>query len=442
MNAAVVESNLTVARNGSIGKYELLRELGSGATSTVYLARDRFQQREVAVKVLHANHLESEEGAVFQRMFFTEARLVGKLRHPHVVAILDAAVDDKGCYIVMEFIDGSTLEEYCKPGQLPAFDVAVDVAYKCCKGLAFAQRHGLIHRDIKPANILMARDGRIKVTDFGAALSPKLAQITHISGLGSVAYMSPQQIRGDHRLTFHTDIYSLGVVLFKMLTGRTPFPAQTLEELTDQIVNRDVPAPSSLRAAVPSRIDRIVRRARALSRENASNLVVGRLPETLVPDPHGAEVFMDLDAHDVVHAGLQGTHSVGRGHRGRDNDALRAPCPDGHDRRAHGRPGCDAVVDDDHGLASHVGQHAAASKALDASLEFRRLARADLLEFALVDPCVALDARVDVNPSTLGDCAHGKLGLRRHAELANHPHIERRAERMRDLGSHGHAAAG
>ncbi len=263
MNAAVVESNLTVARNGSIGKYELLRELGSGATSTVYLARDRFQQREVAVKVLHANHLESEEGAVFQRMFFTEARLVGKLRHPHVVAILDAAVDDKGCYIVMEFIDGSTLEEYCKPGQLPAFDVAVDVAYKCCKGLAFAQRHGLIHRDIKPANILMARDGRIKVTDFGAALSPKLAQITHISGLGSVAYMSPQQIRGDHRLTFHTDIYSLGVVLFKMLTGRTPFPAQTLEELTDQIVNRDVPAPSSLRAAVPSRIDRIVRRATA-----------------------------------------------------------------------------------------------------------------------------------------------------------------------------------
>ena len=263
MNVAAAQSNLTVARNGSIGKYELLQELGSGATSTVYLARDRFQQNEVAVKVIHTNHLEGEEVALFQHMFLTEARLVGKLRHPHVVAILDAAVDDKGCYIVMEFVDGSTLEDHCRPGQLPAFEVAVDIAYKCSKGLAFAQRHGLIHRDIKPANILMARDGRIKITDFGAALSPKLAQITHISGLGSVAYMSPQQIRGEQPLTFHTDIYSLGIVLFKMLTGRTPYLAKTIEELTDQVVSKDLPAPSSLREGIPSQIDRIVQRATA-----------------------------------------------------------------------------------------------------------------------------------------------------------------------------------
>ncbi len=263
MNVAATEANLTATRNGSIGKYELLQELGSGATSTVYLARDKLQQHEVAVKVIHTNHLESEEAALFQHMFLTEARLVGKLRHPHVVAILDAAVDDKGCYIVMEFVDGSTLEEYCRPGQLPAFEVAVDIAYKCSKGLALAQRHGLIHRDIKPANILMARDGRIKITDFGAALSPKLAQITHISGLGSVAYMSPQQIRGDQPLTFHTDIYSLGIVLFKMLTGRTPYLAQNIEELTEQVVNKDVPAPSSLREEIPPQIDRIVQRATA-----------------------------------------------------------------------------------------------------------------------------------------------------------------------------------
>ena len=254
MNLACPESDTKVVeRVQSIGKYRLLRELGSGATSTVYLARDRFQQREVAIKVIRADQLDAEESMLFQRMFFTEATLVGMLKHPHVVELLDAGIDDNDCYIVMEFVEGSTLEVHCAPGKLASFETVTDIAHKCCKGLDFAHRHGLVHRDIKPANILLARDGGIKITDFGSAVSTKASNITQIAGLGSIAYMSPQQIRGHYPLTYHTDIYSLGVVLFKMLTGRTPFSAESLADMADQIVNKDVPAPSKLRAGVRCR---------------------------------------------------------------------------------------------------------------------------------------------------------------------------------------------
>jgi len=264
MNLACPESDTKVVeRVQSIGKYRLLRELGSGATSTVYLARDRFQQREVAIKVIRADQLDAEESMLFQRMFFTEATLVGMLKHPHVVELLDAGIDDNDCYIVMEFVEGSTLEVHCAPGKLASFETVTDIAHKCCKGLDFAHRHGLVHRDIKPANILLARDGGIKITDFGSAVSTKASNITQIAGLGSIAYMSPQQIRGHYPLTYHTDIYSLGVVLFKMLTGRTPFSAESLADMADQIVNKDVPAPSKLRAGVPPQLDAIVRRATA-----------------------------------------------------------------------------------------------------------------------------------------------------------------------------------
>jgi len=263
MSLACLNSDTAAERMDSIGKYRLLRELGSGATSTVYLARDQFHQRDVAIKVIHADRLDGEDSMLFQRMFFTEATLVGMLKHPHVVELLDVGIDDDDCYIVMEFVQGSTLEAHCAPERLASFDKVAEIVHKCCKGLGFAQRHGLVHRDIKPANILLSSDGGVKVTDFGSAVSTKASNITHVAGLGSLAYMSPQQIRGHYPLTFHTDIYSLGVVLFKMLTGRTPFRAESIAELADQITGCDVPAPSTLRKEVPPQLDAIVRRATA-----------------------------------------------------------------------------------------------------------------------------------------------------------------------------------
>jgi serine/threonine protein kinase len=249
-------------REGSIGKYRLLHELGSGATSVVYLAHDEFQGREVALKVIDAEQLGSEGMMLFQRMFLAEACLVGKLRHPHVVELLDAGIDDQGCYIVMEYVEGGTLERYCEPGKLLPHQQAADIIYKCCKALGFAQRNGLVHRDIKPANILIGKDGRVKVTDFGAAVNKKLIDITQISGLGSAAYMSPQQLAG-HPLTHQADIYSLGIVLYKLLAGGLPFNAGSLGELAQQIKETDVPAPSASRPGVPPRLDAIVKRATA-----------------------------------------------------------------------------------------------------------------------------------------------------------------------------------
>jgi serine/threonine protein kinase len=249
-------------RRSAIGKYRLLRELGAGATSVVHLARDEFRQRDVAVKVIDAARMSGEEMMLFQRMFIAEATLVGKLRHPHVVELLDAGIDDHGCYIVMEYVDGGTLEEHAVPEKLLPFPQVADIIYKCCKGLGFAQRNGLVHRDIKPANILLGKDGRIKVTDFGAAANARLKDVTQVSGLGSAAYMSPQQIDGQ-TLTFHADIYSLGVVLFKMLTGGLPFKAHSILQLANEIRDRDIPPPSHFRTDVPQALDQVVQRATA-----------------------------------------------------------------------------------------------------------------------------------------------------------------------------------
>ncbi len=249
-------------RRNAIGKYRLLRELGAGATSVVHLARDDFRQRDVAVKVIDAARMSGEDMMLFQRMFIAEATLVGKLRHPHVVELLDAGIDDHGCYIVMEYVDGGTLEEHAVPEKLLPFAQVADLIYKCCKGLGFAQRNGLVHRDIKPANILLGKDGRIKVTDFGAAANARLKDVTQVSGLGSAAYMSPQQIDGQ-TLTYHADIYSLGVVLFKLLTGCLPFKAHSILQLANEIRDRDIPPPSQLRGGVPQPLDQVVQRATA-----------------------------------------------------------------------------------------------------------------------------------------------------------------------------------
>jgi eukaryotic-like serine/threonine-protein kinase len=249
-------------KRSAIGKYRLQRELGAGATSVVYLARDDFAQREVAVKVIDAARMQGEEMMLFQRMFIAESTLVGKLRHPHVVELLDAGIDDHGCYIVMEYVEGGTLEEHCEAERLLPFQRVAEIIYKCCKGLGFAQRNGLVHRDIKPANILLGKDGRIKVTDFGAAANARLKDITQVSGLGSAAYMSPQQLDGQS-LSFQADIYSLGIVLFKLLTGRLPFAAHSIMQLAGEIRGRDVAAPSQFRPDVPAQLDQVVQRATA-----------------------------------------------------------------------------------------------------------------------------------------------------------------------------------
>jgi serine/threonine protein kinase len=242
-----------------IGKYPILRELGRGATSVVYLARDAFANREVAIKVIKSQPvLDTDLRRRYRKVFLNEAALVGKLFHPHILAIYDAFSDDDLSYIVMEYVEGRTLEHYCDVAELLPVAKVVEIVFKCSLALAFAQRHGVIHCDIKPANILIAQDTNIKISDFGAAQYEE-AQHTYLRGIGSPAYMSPEQVQ-EKEVDFHTDIYSLGVVMYQMLTGKLPFRASSKASLLYQVVNIPAIPPSTFRREVSAELDRLVLR--------------------------------------------------------------------------------------------------------------------------------------------------------------------------------------
>ena len=244
-----------------IGKYQVARKLGEGATSEVYLCHDPFANREVAIKVVFPDALsnDDENRNLFRKLFITEASLAGKLTHPHIVQIYDAVVDEGISYVVMEFVDGGTLEPHCNPDALLPLNKIVEIIFKCTRALDFANRAGAIHRDIKPANILLHGETDIKISDFGSALITT-SMVTQVSGIGSPAYMSPQQIK-EHPLTFQTDIYSLGVVMYQLLTGQLPFQASNNFSMMYQITNVEPQPPSALRPGIPPAADRIVRKA-------------------------------------------------------------------------------------------------------------------------------------------------------------------------------------
>ena len=278
-----------------IGKYEVIRELGKGATSAVYEALDPFVNRHVAIKVVFAEALgDKEHGRRYRKLFVTEASLAGKLSHPHIVCIYDAVADDEASYIVMEYVDGTTLEQYSRPEHLLPINKVIEIVFKCTKALDYAAKQGVIHRDIKPANIMLSGENDIKITDFGAALT-SATETTQITGIGSPAYMSPEQVK-EQPLTHQTDIFSLGVVLFQMLTGKLPFQANNNYSMIYQIINAEAPAPSTLRTEVPPQLDAIVKRAlqkttaaRYQSWEEISHdlvAVFGNLqkPEKSIPD--------------------------------------------------------------------------------------------------------------------------------------------------------------
>jgi serine/threonine protein kinase len=243
-----------------IGKYQIIKELGRGATSAVYLANDAFAGRQVAIKLVRADALgDKEHGKRFHKLFLVEASLAGKLSHPHIVAIYDAVSDEEGSYLVMEYVEGGTLEPYTQPAKLLTINSIVEIIFKCCKALDYAHRHGIIHRDIKPANILLTGETDIKISDFGAALSVT-AETTQVSGIGSPAYMSPEQLQ-EMTLNHQTDIFSLGVVMYQLLTGALPFKATNNYSMVYQIINVDPPPASVLRPDTPAAVDLIVKQA-------------------------------------------------------------------------------------------------------------------------------------------------------------------------------------
>ncbi len=245
-----------------LGKYPIIREIGSGATSRVYLARDPFTDREVAIKVfLFDENVNPQTERMMHKAFLAEAALAGKLSHPHIVEILDAVIEPEHSYLVMEYVPGTTLEAHSDVTNLLPLNKVVEISFKCIRALEYAFQHGVIHRDIKPGNILLSKSGDTKVSDFGASFQQRHGQeTTQITGVGSPAYMSPEQIRMED-VTHQTDIYSLGVVMYRLLTGRLPYEASTQAGLTYAILNAPASSPATLRPDLPPLLDQIVMKA-------------------------------------------------------------------------------------------------------------------------------------------------------------------------------------
>ena len=243
-----------------IGKYEVIRKLGEGATSSVYLARDPFANREVAIKKVASGVFRGTGGGnVLRRLFLNEASLAGKLVHPHIVEIYDAVADDDQAYLVMEYVSGGTLQIFTRADNLLALGDVIEIIYKCARALDFATRLGVIHRDIKTANIMVMESNDIKISDFGSAALLQ-SQHTVVEGIGTPAYMSPEQ-HLNQPINQQTDIYALGVVMFQLLTGRFPFQAGNIAALAHQVLHEDPPLPSEFRRDISADIDKVVRRA-------------------------------------------------------------------------------------------------------------------------------------------------------------------------------------
>jgi serine/threonine protein kinase len=238
-----------------VGKYGIKRELGRGTASTVYLAYDAFLGAELALK-LYGGGEGVLDPRLLQGQFVSEAALAGKLVHPHIVTIMDAAVDAGHCYVAMEYVSGGNLSRHTKPGHLLPLDDVVQIAFKCCGALDYAHRAGVVHRDIKPSNLLVERGTEVKVADFGAAWV-RGVETTQRLRMGSPSYASPEQILG-RELTHHSDMFSLGVLLYELLTGLKPFSGASTAEVLDRVVGHDPVAPSSLRVELPRELDDVV----------------------------------------------------------------------------------------------------------------------------------------------------------------------------------------
>ena len=246
-----------------VGKYEVIRVLGKGATAVVYLGRDPDSDREVAIKLIKFGDDNAAMSRRLRKLFQTEDSVGRRLKHPNIVELYDAVVEDDHAYIVMEFIEGTSLEQYCVINRLLPMHRAIGIIFKCCLALDYAFRQGVVHRDIKPANIMIDKEDNPKITDFGLALNlskDMKRDSTFIMGVGSPAYMSPEQIK-NYPLNQKTDLYSLGVLLFQLLTGRLPFRANNQGALVYKIVNMETPSVCALNPNLPAGLDPILKKA-------------------------------------------------------------------------------------------------------------------------------------------------------------------------------------
>ena len=242
-----------------IGKYVIINKVGKGSTGNVYLSHDPYYRRDVAIKVYNIEEdSDADRARVARKMFYNEAHMVGMLQHPNIMPIYDAGEEDGKYYVVTEHIQGArTLAAYCRPDNTLRVDDVVEIIYKCAKALHYAHGRGVIHRDIKPSNVMLTIDNDVRIIDFGIAICAD-AEISRIEGIaGSPSYMSPEQVQSEE-LTSRSDIYSLGAVLYEMLTGFRPFRADNLSKLLHQIVYATPPPIHTYRDDLPEELEQVV----------------------------------------------------------------------------------------------------------------------------------------------------------------------------------------
>jgi hypothetical protein len=249
-----------------LGRYELVEDIGRGAMGMVLKARDPLIERSVAIKTAVCDALPNDDAAACARRFFAEAQCAGRLNHPNIVTIYDVGRDDAVAFITMEFVSGRSLRELLDSGVVLGPDRIVDIAAQVADGLAFAHAQGVVHCDIKPANVMLQEDGRVKIADFGVALAPAGPLAQAGTAVGSPKYMSPEQATGQ-TIDGRSDIFSLGSVLYEMLTGAPPFAGPSIEAVLYQVLNIDPAAPSSRRRNLHPGFDVIV--AKALAKDPA-----------------------------------------------------------------------------------------------------------------------------------------------------------------------------
>ncbi len=241
------------------GRYQILRKLGAGGMANVYLAEDQELGRRVAIKILNDRHANDEQ---FVERFRREAKNAAALSHPNIVSIYDRGEAEGTYYIAMEYLDGRSLKELILSRGDPPIAVVVEYTRQILDALRFAHRHGIVHRDIKPHNVLVDGEGRVKVTDFGIARAGASQMTEAGSIVGTAQYLSPEQARGGD-VDQRSDLYSLGVLMYELLTGEVPFSGDTPVEIAMKHLSRTPEPPSTIRPDVPRELDMVVMRSLA-----------------------------------------------------------------------------------------------------------------------------------------------------------------------------------
>ena len=248
--------NLNMRR---LGRYMVREEIGRGAMGVVHRATDPSLGRMVAIKAVKLS-ADASDAAEYEARFYQEAKAAGSLNHPGIITIYDAGREDDWAYIAMEYLEGEELRDLMAKGRM-TLAVVLDIAAQVASALDFAHERGVVHRDIKPGNIMVLRDGKVKIMDFGIARMRVSAVKTRVGMLlGSPKYMSPEQVIG-RRMDHRSDIFSLGVVLFEMIAGMAPFSGKDMAELMYAVVNTRQLRPSQLNPATPEMLDLIVAKA-------------------------------------------------------------------------------------------------------------------------------------------------------------------------------------